>query len=98
MKKLLSFFTFVVLSTAFIILTPAANAGIEETDHKKEWESRLEELRTEIKDNSYAYTVDYNPACQYSPGHPSFYYLEFIFKRIPTSKDNLPFLIQSNWG
>ena len=66
MKKLLSFFMFVVLSTAFITLTPAANAGIEETLHKKDWKRTLEELRTEIKDNGYTYTVDYNPACDYS--------------------------------
>ena len=68
MKKLLLFFTFVVWITGLmaLTLTPAANAGTGETLHKTGWEKILEELRAEIKENGYTYTVDYNPACQYS--------------------------------
>jgi hypothetical protein len=66
MKKLFLFFTFVVWITGLMTLTLAANAGTGEILHKTEWEKVLEELRTKIKDNGYTYTVDYNPACQYS--------------------------------
>jgi hypothetical protein len=100
MKKLLLFFTFVVWITGLMTLTLAANAGTGETLHKTEWEKILEELRTEIKDNGYTYTVDYNPACQYSLeqlctfqsslGHFNNNVPESLQKKKPGSGNNWP--------
>lgn len=63
MKKL--FFVFTLVSV-FISLTllPGFNAYAE--DNETDWAAKLVELRKEIKENGYTYTVDLNPACQYT--------------------------------
>ena len=62
MKKLFFVFTlgFVLISFLF---TTGVSAQI--TDNEIFWQKKLEEMRAEIKEQGYSFTVDYNDACQY---------------------------------
>jgi C1A family cysteine protease len=63
MKKLLIVFTLGVVFSCFI-LTPLVYAQAAEDNIS--WKEKLAEMRKEIKDKGYTFTVDYNEACQYN--------------------------------
>ncbi|UCH92662.1 MAG: hypothetical protein JSV88_20525 [Candidatus Aminicenantes bacterium] len=63
MKRL--FFVFTLVSV-FISLTLLSGFNGYAEDNGTDWAAKLEELRAEIAANGYTYTVDYNPACQYT--------------------------------
>ncbi len=62
MKKLIIVLTLGVVFSCFL-LTPLVYAQAAEDEIS--WEERLAQMRKEIKDKGYTFTVDYNEACQY---------------------------------
>lgn len=63
MKKLFFVFTFGFVLISFLF-TPGVSAQV--TDNEIFWQKELEEMRAEIKEQGYSFTVDYNPACEFS--------------------------------
>lgn len=63
MRKTFLFFS---LAIVFISLILAAGINGSTKENEKDWEAILAELRKEIREKGYTYTVDYNESCKYS--------------------------------
>lgn len=63
MKKKFLFFSLALVCIS-LILAVSINGNTKENE--KDWQAILADLRAEIKDNGYTYTVDYNDACRYN--------------------------------
>jgi len=61
MKEL--FLAIVSVFTLISLLVPSSVYG---QTSEIDWQKKLDEMRSEIKKNGYSFTVDYNPACEYS--------------------------------
>lgn len=62
MKKLFFVFTLSVMLSWFVLAPLVYAQGI---DNEISWEEKLEQMRAEIEEKGYSFTVDYNDACQY---------------------------------
>jgi cathepsin L len=63
MKKLFFVFTLGYVLISFLFTT---GVSAQITDNEIFWQKKLEEMRAEIKEQGYSFTVDYNPACAFS--------------------------------
>ena len=79
-KKIL----FCSLALVLISLTLAVSINGNTTEDKQDWKAILTDLRTEIRDKGYTYTVDYNDACKYSFDKLCGYNPDVVFGNEPT--------------
>lgn len=66
MKKLFLVIVSAIVVMCFILAAVGADESLKTSNDPLDWKTKLDEMRAEIKDKGYSFTVDYNPACRYS--------------------------------